>query len=427
MSAVSINNLENIVLSCLKMLFFPRKSECRKIWSLKQASSLLEKDLSLKGLAWLKPKFASIGSITEGTRLYKASEIDITVQFQALKNEQDCLRLFDTYEGGKHLCFDKGSPLEMFGDFDQDHKVFVYDHEKFFEFFLDTVQESLARVIELPEWPKELSMTLEDWNPCQRCLKERKDARKKFPTSIYDPYQHCTDCLPAITHTRVGPCLIFKYKDASQVQQVLTMDLIPVLPVLAPGKGVMSLFDAATRILIKKKPEGWLKHIKGVIDKDRVLPESLVKALEISTETVIDVSMKLLNYCPDDNHIIRPSQKFLKDEPRHQEEDIKAGGLLKGTLKDVYIRFKAFAEITGSGAKSYVVKKVILSDEMRFQLENPSLNMYERMVRVMRHPELEDKFKDWIGYYNHARQITKKTQEFEDLPRHFPPKSFDYQ
>ncbi len=208
----------------------------------------------------------------------------------------------------------------------------------------------------------------------------------------YSPETHCSKCLPAITHTKLGPCLIFSW---GEEEKLLTVDLIPVFPVEKPEKGVLELFDVVIKTLIRKRPENWLKHLKGIIERDRILPESFTRALDAENESnSIDVAMKLLNYGPCDNSIIRPGQVMQVEQFQRDEK-----------LKKIYIYTKALKDMLSIDVKTYVIKKIILQDEIQAVLRKPDVLMQESLFTVLSHPELREKFQSRILFETKGKKI----------------------
>ena len=134
---------------------------------------------------------------------------------------------------------------------------------------------------------------------------------------------HCLNCLPAVTHTKLGVCLIFKYN----MMTTLTVDLIMVFKVLA--KSTLGLFDKVFKTLIEKQPPNWLPYFNGVIKRDTILPDAFNEQRQTDTEEELDIAIKILNYGPDSNYIVRPKQELALEDFETFE-----------SLKDVYVRIK---------------------------------------------------------------------------------------
>ncbi len=333
--------------------------------------------------------------MAEGTRLDKANEIDVTVKFDALSDWPMSVR-----EPSYRLIIPENSPLVKFGRVNQDGQL-VYNHTNFLVHFLRSIKSSLEDAKSDPDWPQDISSTDMNWTPCEQC--DKVSHEKRDSCYEYSPFYHCTKCLPAVTHTKAGPCLIFKWKQETPV----TMDLIPVFPVQSQDDtGVLSLFNVVTNYLLEKKPPHWVKHLRGVIERDRILPESLaLQALNSDERKIFDVAIKLLNYHPDWNYVIRPGQGLSTKELRTNL-----------VLRDVYIHVKTLKSLWSVDVKSYVIKKIILSEAMKEQILKPDMHMQERLLAVLSHPELKKKFEENVFFPNWENdiRIKQKSQIWDD-------------
>ncbi len=355
---------------------FLRKEECEKISALLTACHLLEGEVTTNELAWLKPTFVLIGSVAEGTRLEKASEIDLTVKFKNLREQPLVPSKSDL-----DLHVPNDSPMRRFT---KDNGT--YDHVAFLSHFIDAIKNGLVRASQSDDWPESLSFNLEQWQPCPECLKISNSKR----TSVYSPQYHCQNCLPAVAHTKVGPCLVLKWKGKVTV----TADLIPVFPVSSQKRGVLGLFNTVTQSLLKKKPDNWLQHFYSIIERDRILPESLGRAMATSgNHTVHQVAIKLLNYNPKDNYVIRPGQGM-------NTLDLRRSGPLRGA----YTCIKVLKELCQANVKTYVIKKVMLSPDIKAKLEDEDMHTIEGAFVVLSHPELKKHFSK-IDFKKWAKNI----------------------
>ena len=346
---------------------------------------MLLDDLRHSELAWLRPKFTLIGSIAEGTRLFQADELDISVKFEAL--QQFPLRV--SRANACQLLVDEEHVLGRFcrrpGKGGGSPPFLAFNHERFLRYFLEAVRKSLLRIEVQDGWPKTLSFNGKTWMSCPAC-RELTESRR---TSLYHPQTHCPDrrCLPMVAHSKVGSCLVFQWRGG---RLPLNVDLVPVFPVRSPERGLFGLFDATINTLLRRKPENWTAHFRGIIEQDRILPECFLErqmeeeemeACSRLSDEVCNVTVKLLNYSEEDNHVVRPGQIMSVHEVR--------GG---GKLRDVYICVKAAKELLRVNAKSYLIKKIVLTQEMKRKILHPDMGLSEALWEVMSHAELRKKF-----------------------------------
>lgn len=97
-------------------------------------------------------------------------------------------------------------------------------------------------------------------NICEQCIKKQ---------NVYSPTTHCMECIPVVTHTKQGICVLVKRKD-----KILIMDLIPVLP-SPPVDNVMNFYRMVITSLHWERPCGWKKAFNAYFTKDKVIPPEM--------------------------------------------------------------------------------------------------------------------------------------------------------
>ena len=190
---------------------------------------------------------------------------------------------------------------------------------------------------------------------------------------------HCPDCIFPVTHTKSGVCLLFNWRGGGQI---VTIDLIPVFPVI--GKSINELFGSVTKTLIRTKPANWLECIKKVLNRDTILPESYKQEHDSHSEHPLHVGMKIVNYGESQNFIIRPAQQLAIHE------------LLDG-IKELYCDLKCLKIILDVDVSSYFIKKVILTDEIKKKVKNNSTRIVN-IFDALKHPALRAKFQGKIDF-----------------------------
>ena len=377
------------------------------IQALLTASYLLNQDFLKRDglLSRLHPKFYLIGSVPEGTRLFKASEIDVTVQFESQQHEEHALQVDKS--NACEVIVPRGNLLQAFSWArpSDGHRVFCYS--EFMRFFLEEVKISLARIHQSGDegeikWPDKLHCRL-DWEPCMSCHAESDKARN----SVYSPQTHCQSCFPAVTHTKLGACLVFLW---GKERLPLTMDLIPVLSIEDGGSGILGLFDCTIKTLLEKKPVNWVRHIKAIVERDRLLPEALGQNVDESEArgALQNLPIKLLNYEPDMNYIIRPWQAMqVKEFERHAR------------LREVYIHAKAAKEFLGIKVQSYLLKKIIFQHSVKQFILSPNVSMERALFTVLSHREVKKafeqriRFEDWKEDKDNELPMGRPYDQFE--------------
>ena len=366
----------------MMIAFSFRKSECSKTNALLLACQLPEEDLhrSHSLMSHLGPEFSIKGSTAEGTVLKPANEMDIQVTFKALKG-----RSLTLGEGGANAMMltvpNNCTPLRPFvvnG---------TLDYPNFFNFFLKEIRRSLFNVKD--SLPRELTFT-KDWKPCQTCLVRAKSAG--------NPLSHCQSCpLPPVVHTKVGACLMFKYKTT-----VLTVDLVPVFS-LEDGGGWVDLFEKTFWTLYRQRPPGWEDYCKGVASMNSFLPESSSQAESAHHSFKHEVAVKFVNNSKfEPNHVIRPGQSL--DAGCFSREDF---------LREVYTCLKALKRLVRVDLSSYLVKKIVLS-EAAFVRSVSRANLSYSLCKIVSETSLADHFRHHLDLVEWNRRIF--LQKLDDIP-----------
>ncbi len=195
---------------------------------------------------FLQPKLSLIGSIPEGTRIGEVIEMDVTMQFEGLKKFPFDIR--------------NENAMKLFID-DPDHPLidFVtvmgngeFDFNRFFGELHQHIKEALLKIknkfskglrIGNDKLFSFLSFSSSSKKFCYNCLKLKDE------NQVYSPFKHCTKCLFPVTHTKIGPCLIFEWKHhIFSASVALTVDLVPIYPIKSEGrKNMMFPFKYQTR------------------------------------------------------------------------------------------------------------------------------------------------------------------------------------
>lgn len=385
----------SISLLFLKKSYFSFSSECLKIEGLIKACQLLEVEMQ-KGtninMNKLEPRFSLVGSIPEGTRIGKAVEIDVVLQLMGLQqfpfriHQDNAMKLYIDESNHPLVSFSTNSQFDIV-------RLFIELHHH--------TKEALFKIED--KLPQGLSIAKVD-HFCSECLKIRDD------TKVFAPYKHCAKCLFPVTHTKVGPCLIFKW----ELNTVLTVDLVPVFPIKTKSNSIVDSMNCVTKTLINKRPPFWLSYFNGFIEKDRLLPEEF-EADVVEEKKVIEVGFKLLHHGTENNWIIRPAQ-VMKIQKVFMESPY---------LKSIYVHLKTLKLVLNINIKSYFLKKVLLRKEVTKMINSfqRSDNTYEEsklinglLFEIMSFPEVKVHFEGkidfakWKTNFGNTQQIPIKAE-----------------
>lgn len=227
--------------------------------------------------------------------------------------------------------------------FDQDTGFLYYGH--LLEIFLEQTLFALDTLEREGKLPPNISLGMKNFSHCAVCkiqdthcnrhqdqIKEMRldrfsdaptfdceDCKKKQSLlNVFTPATHCTDCIPVVTHTKQGICVLVKRHG-----QTLIMDLIPVLPSPqdARREPLMDTYRMITTSLMDEKPPGWKKAYMAYFSKDKIVPQEMHELSQIPQESPQEATagneeqmekryilVKLLGYAPEPNYQIRATQ-----------------------------------------------------------------------------------------------------------------------
>ena len=186
-----------------------------------------------------------------------------------------------------------------------DTETSVLHYGKFLELILSQTSKAFKELDRDGKLPANIKIGIhnDDFDPCIDC-KEQQDAANR-----HNPVTHCVNCVPVVTHTKQGICVLVRHKEK---KKTLIMDLIPVLP--APPTGsLMSFYALIITSLMREKPPGWKRAFMAYFTKDKVIPEEMEELMHEEDgegEKKRYILVKLLSHGPEPNYQIRPTQSI---------------------------------------------------------------------------------------------------------------------
>ena len=136
-----------------------------------------------------------------------------------------------------------------------------------------------------------------EYVPCPtKCKKSNERDREAV-------YKHCVSCQPAVTTTKKGPCLILKN---TVLKTTNTIDLCPVFSFRNEDiQGTLGAISLITKHLILAVPAEALDFLIKFLERDRVLPESMIA----TGSNEVNFGMKLFSFDKPSMHfIVKPGQ-----------------------------------------------------------------------------------------------------------------------
>ena len=286
-----------------------------------------------------------IGSAMEGTKIFILDEADCFIHFDNLKPNDFEL----TDSATKYKVTEEGKPL-LTKFMDDEGNL---DYFKFLELLLAELERFLKEgCLE--------GMTVS----FARCEHKVKGG------GAFHFLKHCENCLPAVTFTKAGPCLILK-----DGNEIISIDLIPLLP--CPVKDPIKMFGLVTSYLVEGNPPNWLPYLKKFVKSDVLLPEVLGNP-KLPEDGY--TAMKLLQADSDhDLFILRPGQSLAMQN------------LQQPKLKRTYCYLKALKSLMGVDLSSYQLKKVLLLEEFS-QLAGTAVDATHLLYLALTHHHLHSAF-----------------------------------
>ena len=332
----------------------------------------LEENLTDSQIGILEPRFILIGLVMEGTRILKASEIDVTVTFK--------------YFSENPFKLGKDATELLISNSNNDTQMFCtngkFDYAKFMSLVLTCIKTSVNEIHLPPLFGKCLP---HPQLQCEKCIEVSEES-----DSIYAPFKHCIDHPTTVTHTKLGPCLIFQEMDEkSEVCQkkYFTVDLIPVFPIQT-NEGILGLVNMSTKTLLHSRPQYWLDYYESLMKRDIILPDAFKKlGSQTLNKSSVDIAIKLLHHGPEPNFMIRAAQDMECINFRENE-----------VLRKIYVYMKCIKEILEIPAKSYFMKKVILRDEFLFRTRDSIERFDELLHDALSHEDLKPLFEKRIDF-----------------------------
>lgn len=297
------------------------------------------------------------GSILEGTRVGCADELDLALSFGGISTSD--VFICPTKATQCKVRMGKGSnPISYMELF----KLLLEDTSLAFE--------SCSK-----DFPGSIGIGVPNsvFKPCDKCLtQEGEDKPPEFCTT------HCTHCLPPVTMTKMGLCLLATHNGV-----LISIDIIPGLA--NPENDPLKLHDMVTRTLLQDNPPNWLAYLKKYLKTDRILPEALAYADQ--KQLLKPVSMKVLHFGPggkeQDNFILRAGQILDMEELENPK------------LKKVYCTLKVLKVALGVSIQSYLMKKVLLLQDFLSYVKG-AFDEFQILQLAMSHPHLRGHFFDRV-------------------------------
>ena len=224
-------------------------------------------------------------------------------------------------------------------------------------------------------------------NDCHDCKEKRK---KKTD----DRFMHCLNCLPFITVTKRGICLILNDPKLGPS----TVDLCPAFQL--GDNDVIEAMGFVTKELLEHLPQNAWTNIVKIYKIDRILPEWYkVKPIgnEIEQDEMVLACMKFMHLGEGEDCVLVKVGQSIDVAQLH---DYKV-------LQKVYCLIKCLGAIFQPDIKNFLLKKLILRPEIKAIAE--SKTEPELLFDILKKSKIREAFENFV----HFKQWEEWFQENE--------------
>jgi hypothetical protein len=204
-----------------------RKMSCQIIQDMVKIAKTLERKLKDdEHMEKFKPSFILVGSVPEKTRLALGNELDITIEFEALKECPFVINKEDSF----HLTIAEHAPKWLKKTYLTSDRKF--DIVKFMSHLFQAVHSSINIVFEGNKEPARLmrktsndAFSRKKFN-CPDCTLLNEERRDSL-------FKQCKNCVVTVSQSKIGICLQFLWKPDDGGKDVVycSIDLVPTFPI----------------------------------------------------------------------------------------------------------------------------------------------------------------------------------------------------
>ena len=337
-------------------------------------------------LSKLVPNIYLIGSVHEQTRIGSGNELDANLIFKAF----DSVNAFESLEAFYFVLSDPGVNLLKAANLS--YLIKDYKDQKVLnnsDFQLLILQEITCALKTFARFEYTFVPTNEGCHSCQK-------SRSEDPEAVF---KHCSSCLPSVTVTKRGPCLVIKNHKLNLIN---TIDLCPVFS--GRNCGTLAAMSIVVQELIKQAPPEAMSYLLNFLDSDRILPEHFAS----DDPTKVSCGVKLFSYSNEEQHfVIKPGQ-ILKPVSHFQEYP---------HLQRVYIILKAIKEIFALDIKSFWIKKALLKEDVKYlarhlETKQPVLELFYKVANINEFKQRYQSVLDYKEYQKITMKSLKKINMF---------------
>ena len=284
--------------------------------------------------------------MAEGTRIGIANELDITLKFQAWRDQIPFMVRDDPFSLKKAA----NSPKIMEDFFYEE----TFQFHKFMHFLLKAVDKSICHIFAERRNPANLKCitTNQDWNEGRTQCKGQ--CKSKL---VEQNFEQCKQCAVTLSQTKSGIVLQFEWEcnesnDNDGVKIFCSIDLIPTFPIEPiPSTRLARLIVA--NMLCDNPPYGWLNFLFKYA-KDYKINLQLHQG---EREDVRSVGLKTMNFLTGRNHFVKPAHDYTQAK------------FSSDRMKNIYTYIKFLKKVLDLDLSSFWVKKELLKGKYQSILD----------------------------------------------------------
>ena len=345
-----------------------------------------EEDFRQGSLKEFAPQLELVGSMTEGTRIGLANEVDLGIHFTAWQS-----RIPFQVEGDP-FSLKKAKTCPSFMDEYFQGREFMY--HKFLRVLLESVDQVVEQIFEEKRNPPNLKRVTSNkaWRKgdtkCKGACRAKMEANN---------FVQCPKCAVTVSQTKSGVALQFEWEtknDKGEMEKIYTsIDLIPIFPIkpiqaMKLARIIMTaMLGPNRRAPYPDPPQGWLSFLLKYMKDYKIVQE----VIQIGRDEIISVGLKTMNFLNERNHHIKPAQAFTGDKFKSPR------------MKAIYSCIKFLKKALCLDLSSFWVKKELLREQYQSILEDSSDSDDRALVLVLSQPEFRSKTQNKIDFQESNR------------------------
>ena len=363
----------------------------------------LEREVK-KNLKEFDPEFQMSGSMSEGTRLGLANEVDIGLIFNSMKNNV----AFKVDRDPFSLKKAETVPTFMEKYFNAKDE---FNYHDFMLFLLNQFNSMIKEIFDKGMLNRSNRLMCVTTNKAWKEGKTKCDGRcnREMKSDPDTKFEQCTQCVVSVSQTKIGIALQFHWKSMSRFIKICTfakeiecekhsyddlenlleegegvvvycsIDIIPQLPI--EEIEALELARIVNRpMLSPNPPERWLRCLYNYARHYKIIQD----LIQSDGGMINSIVLKTINFCEERNHYVRPAQPNTEGNKFQSDK-----------MKKIYCCIKYLKKALDLDLSNYWVKNELLKKEYKDILDSYG-DEDRALVAVLSQPEFLPKVEEKI-------------------------------